>query len=182
MEIVELSLCNLNDINKANQPFEIIGKIIPTFANGKWTFTEELVEQLYVKEYPNDNGDYSGYIGNHDKTVFLAYIDGDCIGQIILRKDWNKYAFVEDICVAKSSRGQGVGSALIQKAIIWAKGRGLCGLALETQDNNLLACRFYSKCGFEIGGVNTMLYQNFDKPWSDEMAVLWYLRFSGAPN
>lgn len=179
MEIVELSRCNMNDINKPNQPFEVIGRIKPTFVNGKWAYTEEMAEQSYVKEYPNEDCDYSGYIGNTDKTVFLAYTDGDCVGQIILRKDWNKYAFVEDICVAKSSRGQGVGSALIQKAIIWAKERGLCGLALETQDDNLLACRFYSKCGFEIGAVNTMLYKNFNKPWSDEMAVLWYLKFNG---
>ena len=110
-------------------------------------------------------------------ALFLAYSDAECIGQIVLRKDWNKYAFVEDICVSKSSRGQGVGTALIQKAIEWAKDKKLYGLALETQDNNLLACRFYSKCGFVIGAVNTMLYKNFQKPWSDATAIFWYLKF-----
>ena len=45
---------------------------------------------------------------------------------------------------------------------------------VETQDNNLLACRFYEKCGFVIGAVNTMLYRNFN---NEEFAVFWYLSF-----
>ena len=174
MEIVKINQQNLKDINKANQPFEIIVKIRPQFADGIWTYTEEIYEQSYMKEYPNDPWDYAVYIDNSDKAVFFAYSDEECIGQIVLKKDWNRYVFIEDICVAESVRGQGVGTELIQKAIEWAKNSGLKGLALETQDNNLLACRFYAKCGFVIGAVNTMLYRNFD---SKEFAVFWYLRF-----
>ena len=117
--------------------------------------------------------DYAAYIDNPDKTIYLAYSGSECIGQIVLRKDWNRYAFIEDICVAQSARGQGVGTGLIQKAVQWAEDSGMKGLALETQDNNLLACRFYAKCGFVIGAVNTMLYRNFD---NEESAVFWYLR------
>jgi streptothricin acetyltransferase len=177
MEIVKLSSYTLKDMNKANEAFEIIGKLKPTFVNDEWTYTEEIYAHSYLHSYPDEDCDYSHYIENPDKAVFLAYSDKECVGQIVLRKDWNKYAFVEDICVSKSSRGQGVGTALIQKAIEWAKDKDLCGLALETQDNNLLACRFYSKCGFVIGAVNTMLYKNFDKPWSDATAIFWYLKF-----
>ena len=177
MEIVKLSFITLKDVNKANEPFEIIGRLKPNFLNDEWNYTEEIYDCPYLHLYPNEDCDYSLYIENPDKTVFLAYADKECVGQIVLRKDWNKYAFVEDICVSKSSRGQGIGSALIQKAIEWAKDKGLDGLALETQDNNLLACRFYSKCGFVIGAVNTMLYKNFTKPWSDATAIFWYLKF-----
>lgn len=174
MEIVKMNQHNLKDVNKANQPFEVIGKIIPAFADGTYTYTEELYEKPYMKAYPDDTWDYADYINNPDKTIYLAYSGSECIGQIILKKDWNKYAFIEDICVAKSARGKGIGSALIEKAIEWAKNTGLMGLALETQDNNLLACRFYVKCGFVIGAVNTMLYRNFN---DKESAVLWYLCF-----
>ena len=174
MEIVKINHQNLIDINKANQPFEIIGKIKPTYADGIWSYTEELYEQSYMKAYPNDTFDYAAYINNHDKAVFLAYSDTECIGQIVLKRDWNRYAFIEDICVANSARGQGVGTDLIEKAAEWAKNTGLKGLSLETQDNNLLACRFYAKCGFIIGAVNTMLYRNFD---NEEYAVFWYLKF-----
>lgn len=174
MEIVKINSQNLADINKANQPFEVIGKIKPVFADGIWTYTEQIYERSYMKAYPNDPLDYAVYIDNPDKTVFFAYSDAECIGQIILKRDWNGYAFIENLGVVKSARGQGVGSCLIQRAIEWAKNSALKGLALETQDNNLLACRFYAKCGFVIGAVNTMLYRNFD---NEEYAVFWYLQF-----
>ncbi len=51
----------------------------------------------------------------------------------------------------------------------------LHGLMLETQDNNLIACKFYHNCGFKIGSVDTMLYANFENNF--EKAVFWYLRF-----
>ncbi len=174
MEIIKINQQNFTDINKANQPFEVIGKIKPVFINGIWTYSEEIYEQSNMKVYPDDTWDYTTYINNPDKTIFLAYSDARCVGQIILKRDWNRYAFIEDICVAKSERGQGIGTGLIQKAIEWAEHSNLKGLALETQDNNLLACRFYAKCGFVIGAVNTMLYQNFH---NDEFAVFWYLLF-----
>ena len=140
MKIRKLSIANISDINKANEPFEIIGRIKPSFADGKWEYTEELYAAPYIKAYPNEDCDYSEYMEASDKAAFLAYSDGECIGQVILRKDWNQYAFIEDICVAKAARGKGVGSAMIRKAVEWAKEKKLCGLALETQDNNLLAC------------------------------------------
>lgn len=174
MEIVKINQQNLTDINKANQPFEVIGKIKPILAGRNWTYTEEIYEHPYIKGYSSDSGDYADYIDNPDKTVFFAYSGAECVGQIILKKDWNRYAFIEDICVVKSARRQGIGTALIQKAVEWAKNSGLKGLALETQDNNLLACRFYVKCGFVIGGVDTMLYRNFG---NEESAVFWYLQF-----
>ncbi len=174
MEIIKINQQNLADINKANQPFEIIGKIKPTFADGVWTYTEEIYEQSYMKVYTNDLCDYADYIDNPDKIIYFVYSGTDCIGQIILKRDWNGYAFIEDICVAKSARRQRIGTELIQKAIEWTKNSGLKGLALETQDNNLLACRFYAKCGFVIGAVNTMLYRNFD---NEEFAIFLYLQF-----
>ncbi|MCH5262333.1 MAG: GNAT family N-acetyltransferase [Lachnospiraceae bacterium] len=174
MEIIKLNDKNITDINKANQPFEIIGRINPTFADGNWTYIEEIYEQPYIKRYSNDSYDPTVYIDNPDKAIYLAYLNEECIGQIVLRRDWNQYAFIEDICVAQAFRGEGVGTALIQKATEWAKKSGLNGLALETQDNNLSACRFYTKCGFVIGAVNTMLYKNFD---NGEFAVFWYLKF-----
>lgn len=177
MKIEKLTSERLPDVNKPNQPFEIIGKLKVTFDNDKWSYTEELLEHPYMKSYPNDDCDYSDYIHNPDKIVFLAYIENKCIGQIVLRRDWNLYAFIEDICVSQSARGKGVGTALMQRAVEWAKESSLKGLALETQDNNVKACRFYVKCGFEIGSVNTMVYKNFEKPWSDEVMILWYLRF-----
>lgn len=177
MEIVEISKNNIKDIKGLDEPFEIIGKLKPSFANGEWSYTEELFEDSHMQSYPVDDNDYAEYVDCPYKNAFLAYVDGAFAGRIIVRKDWNKYVFIEDISVVKDYRGKGVGTALIQKTIEWAKKEGMDGLALETQDNNLLACRFYSKCGFKLGAVNTMLYKNLEKPYCDATAVYWYIIF-----
>lgn len=107
--------------------------------------------------------------------IYLYYQDDKCVGKVKLRKNWNRYAYIEDIAVCKGFRGQGIGSALINISIEWAKHKNLHGLMLETQDNNLIACKFYHNCGFKIGSVDTMLYANFENNF--EKAVFWYLRF-----
>lgn len=177
MRIEELSAERMGDMNRANEEFAVIGRIVPALQDGVWTYTEELFERPWTKTYPAEETDWREYIGSEEKTAFLAYEGDDCIGQIVLRADWNRYALIEDIGVAQAMRGRGVGRALIGKAQDWAHEHDLCGLALETQDNNLSACRFYTACGFKIGAVNTMLYRNFDRPYCDETAVFWYKRF-----
>lgn len=119
MKIVKINRQNIADINKANQPFEVIGKINPSYANGIWTYTEEIYEYSYMKAYQECARDYDAYINDPDKTIFFAYSDTGCIGQIILKSDWNGYAFIEDICVAESVRGRGIGTDLIGKSIEW---------------------------------------------------------------
>lgn len=175
MKIVPLSAENFKDVNRANQPFDIIGRLIPMFDGERWSYAEELFSEPGTKRYEDDSQEfYSSHLDAPDKAAYLAYSGGECTGRLVLRQDWNGYAFIEDICVARKARGQGVGSALIGKAVEWAKERGLSGVALETQDNNLLACRFYRKMGFQIGGVNTLFYRNFHNP---ETAIFWYLLF-----
>ena len=73
MKIIEINRQALADINKANQPFEVIGRIRPSFANGVWTYTEELYERPTIKAYLDDTWDYAAYIDNPDKTIFLAF-------------------------------------------------------------------------------------------------------------
>lgn len=118
------------------------------------------------------DGKTIGSIGLHQND--LAYDDGECVGQILLAKTWNKYAHIENISVARAYRGQKIGSALLAKAEEWAKANRLDALSLECQDNNVLASRFYKKNGFCIGGVNTGLYSQLGEPYASETAVFWY--------
>ena len=174
IRIAALTADRLADMNRANEPVDMIGRVCPSLSGGAWSYAEALDDVPSEKLYPVDDVDYAAYIDNPDRIADLAY-DGDrCVGQIVLRRDWNGYAFIEDIAVARAARGQGVGSALIGAAEAWAKQVGLRGLALETQDTNVWACRFYSKRGFRLGGVNTELYRALD---SQEIALFWYRRF-----
>jgi len=176
--IKKMTLENMNDINKANDSFNVIGRIIPTYENGIWSYVEELYSNPYEKKYDDEDiihYDYQKYANDNDYAIYFYYCDSKCVGQIILHSNWNKYSFIEDISVLRDYRGKGIGRALINTAIEWAKQNNLCGLMLETQDINLLACRFYNNLGMKIGAVDNMLYANF--PTCEEKAIFWYLKF-----
>ena len=57
---------------------------------------------------------------------------------------------------------------------LWASGRRLAGIRLETQSNNLAACRFYESCRFVLGGYDRHLYKALH-PGTREVALFWYL-------
>ncbi len=174
MMITKMTRFNMKDFNKPNEPFVVSGRIIPSFENNVWTYTEEKFAKPYVKKYDDEDIDVS-YIEEEDKVVFFYYAENDCVGRSKLRSNWNGYALIEDIAVAKDYRKNGVGTALLHKAIEWAKENHLCGLMLETQDINVSACHFYAKNNFVIGAVDTMLYSNFST--ANEIAVFWYCKF-----
>lgn len=173
--IVEMTHDNLSELNKANQPFDVIGYLDIKFEKGEWRYTEVLSDKIKSKQYPNFDGAVTeDYISSSNRIVYLAYNDGKCVGQILISKTWNNYAHIKDISVAKDCREQGIGTALLEKAEEWAKMNQLKALSLECQDNNILASRFCQKYGFEIGGVNTKLYSMLGEPYSSETAVFWY--------
>ncbi|SDP47796.1 Acetyltransferase (GNAT) family protein [Litchfieldia salsa] len=164
----------MKDYNKPNESFVVSGRIIPTLENNAWKYTEEQFSKPYFKKYDDDEIDVS-YIEEGGKVVFLYYVENNCIGRIKIRSNWNGYARIDDIAVAIDHRKNGVGTALLNKAIDWAKENNSSGLMLETQDINVSACRFYAKNHFVIGGVVTMLYSNFSTV--NEIAVFWYCKF-----
>jgi len=172
--IIQMTRSNMHDFNQSNESFIVTGRIIPKYENGHWTYTEETFSEPYVKQYEKDEIDLS-YVEDNEKAVFFYYSDNNCVGQIMLSSHWNGYALVEDIAVRQDWRHMGVGTALLKKAVEWAKERHFIGLTLETQDVNVSACRFYAKNGFVIGGIDHMLYSSF--PTANEVAVFWYYRF-----
>ena len=72
-----------------------------------------------------------------------------------------------------------VGTCLIPRAKAWAREMSLSGLMLETQDNNMGACRLNMSCGFKLKGFDTCLYAGIEG-CRDEIALYWYYTFDGA--
>lgn len=66
--------------------------------------------------------------------------------------------------------------SLVDQALAWARDGGMPGIRLETQSNNVGACRFYVRCGFVLGGHDRCLYQALH-PGTREVALFWYLFF-----
>lgn len=98
------------------------------------------------------------------------------MGQVVVKRNWNDYAYIEDIKVDKRFRRYGIGRKLIEQVKCWAKDRGMPGIMLETQNNNVSACKFYESCGFFIGGFDMCVYKGMHKH-TDEIAVYWYFIF-----
>jgi RimJ/RimL family protein N-acetyltransferase len=63
------------------------------------------------------------------------------------------------VLVGSGWRGRGVGSALVQAAIDWARGRGLHKLCLEVFAHNTAAIALYRKCGFAEEGRRVKQYR-----------------------
>jgi GNAT superfamily N-acetyltransferase len=84
-------------------------------------------------------------------------------------------ALLWDIRVAPSSRGRGVGRALLGAAEAWAQSRDARWLEVETQNINAPACRFYERNGFVLRSVDPFAYPSLPT----ETQLLWYKRLAG---
>jgi streptothricin acetyltransferase len=134
----------------------------------------------YRKCYgPHAGDDPSAHLKAPDKAVFLAYLDGSVAGRVIVSEGWNGYAWIDDIAVDVRRRRAGVGRALMDRAVAWAVERSLPGIRLETQDNNVPACKFYESYGFHLGGFDRDLYRGLDEE-TKEIALFWYLPLRAA--
>ncbi|MBG9917366.1 streptothricin acetyltransferase [Bacillus sonorensis] len=174
-KIIEMTLKNNKDYDP-NQTFMVIGRLIPKYEDNSWTYQEEIYEKPYESKY-EENEDFDEYIDSEDSVVFLYYVGETCLGHIKLHTiEEIKYASIDKLFVSNSHRGKGIGTALLNRAKEWAINKGTKGFMLETQDVNLLACRFYLKNGFVIGSVDNMIYKH-SRRYSNEKAVFFYLKF-----
>ena len=130
----------------------------------------------YEKLLSIDTEDYTTFIDNPQKAIFFADVAGKPVGQIKMLPWWNKYAYVEELVVDTEFRGKGIGRSLLTHAIDWAKHQGFPGITLETQNNNVPACKLYEKCGFVLGGFDSYVYKNFPEN-QGEIGLYWYLIF-----
>lgn len=111
---------------------------------------------------------------------FIAYENERAIGSMTLvyntpnvnmlsnRKD---LTVIWDIRVAPDYKYQGIGTQLFDYAVKWAKKRGCKQLKIETQNNNVYACKFYAKQGCILGEINKYAYYG---EYDDEVMLIWY--------
>ncbi|MDA1531026.1 streptothricin N-acetyltransferase SatA [Bacillus cereus group sp. TH260-2LC] len=178
--IRELEKNDLDNFPEIDDSFIVNARLILSLSkvNRHIEYTVEDVpryEKIYLQ---NDNEEltYNEYINKPNQVIYIALLHNQIIGFIVLKKNWNRYAYVEDITVDKKYRTLGVGKQLIDQAKQWAKEGNMPGIMLETQNNNVAACKFYEKCGFVIGGFDFLVYKGLDMT-NDEVAMYWYFHF-----
>ena len=173
--IKELDSSMIKDIHRIESEISIDSKLVLDLKENCLSYSIVSIPGA-TKRFSQDEYDYTTYPDDPEKTAFLIYIDNQVTGEIILKKNWNRFALVEWIGIDRNHRRLGIGRALMERAIRWARDKNLPGVMLETQDHNVGACRFYESCGFVLRGFDTHLYQASEE-YREEIALFWYLTF-----
>ena len=165
---------DLADVLALDGTFTVEAELLPSARDGIVTYEIKPVP-AYPKRYAdNEEDDLAGFIDAPDKMFLLAYLDDRLAGHVSVAVHWNRYAFIDHLAVDTRARRHGVGGALIGRAIDWARERRLPGVMLETQNNNVAACKLYERLGFTLGGFDRFLYRG-EMPETREIALFWYL-------
>lgn len=91
-----------------------------------------------------------------DAAVFVAELDGDLVGRLSVSRDPHPAsAHVADLgmMVAAGQRRRGIGRALLEAAMAWARHAGVRKLELHVFPWNEAALALYASCGFQRVGV-----------------------------
>lgn len=172
IEIKEIDSGHKNDINIPNEPFQMFGKVIPSYVDEHWSYKTVYFEPDKITEmcFPDENYDFEAM----QDDIFVGAYDGEqCIGLAILKPGFFKYMYLYDFKVNGSYRGQHIGTRIIEKAKEIAVREGYRGIYAEGQDNNPGACLFYLHSGFYIGGLNTNVYKGTSQEGKAD--IIFYL-------
>jgi len=152
--------------------------LVESIARPQWRDSRLVLDTIpvapYTKHYEDDEEDTPPAAESH-----VAHVDGQTAGELRCSPHWNGYLYVHDVVVRAEFRRQGVGRALVQRAILRSQELQLGGVMLETQNTNLPACRLYASCGLELGGFDGLLYRALTPP-TTEIALFWYWLPSGS--
>ena len=130
----------------------------------------------YRKCYGIDPDEFASYRGGKGSDIFMAYLDNQPVGHVVVSTHWNGFAHVDELAVIAGARRHGVARSLLEVVRFWSHKKNLPGIMLETQNNNLGACRLYERCGYQVGGIDDLRYRGID-PQTREVAIFWYLIF-----
>ena len=130
----------------------------------------------YRKCYGIDPDEFASYRGGTGSDIFMAYLDNQPVGHVVVSTHWNGFAHVDELAVIAGARRHGVARSLLEVVRFWSHKKNLPGIMLETQNNNLGACRLYERCGYQVGGIDDLRYRGID-PQTREVAIFWYLIF-----
>ena len=98
-------------------------------------------------------------------AVYVAEDEGRIVGRLSIARDQHPASYhVADLglMVAESHRRRGVGQALLEAAVVWARSRDVTKLELHVFPHNEGAIALYERFGFEREGYRKRHYQRPD--------------------
>ena len=101
----------------------------------------------------------------HRGRCFVAEADERIVGEMILL-DTRPYTMeLVNLAVEEAWQNRGVGTALVQFAIAYARGQQVRTLELGTGNSGIAQMALYQKCGFRIVGVDLDFFtRNYVQP------------------
>jgi ribosomal protein S18 acetylase RimI-like enzyme len=122
---------------------EVTSEVVEAFAG--------LLPQLSRSAKPLDAAALRTIVSSPAVTMLLARSEGTIVGSLTLAMfpiPTGLRAWIEDVVVDESARGQGVGSVLTQEAMRLAREAGARTLDLSTRPARTAAGRLYERAGF----------------------------------
>jgi len=119
---------------------------------------QRLVPQLTQNNPPPSLDDLTALVHEASSTLLLARDDsGGIIGALnltVYRVPTGMRSIIEDVIVDLSARGQGVGEALMNRAIEIARSKGAANITLTSNPARVAANSLYLKMGFQKRETN----------------------------
>jgi dTDP-4-amino-4,6-dideoxy-D-galactose acyltransferase len=84
--------------------------------------------------------------------VLVARDSGKIVGMVTVGKK-NERGDIGLFAVDSGMRGRKLGTALVSGARAWARRKGFRYAQVVTQGENVTACKFYEKCGYQIDKI-----------------------------
>lgn len=106
---------------------------------------------------------WNEYLEVEGSVMLVAEDEGKLVGMATLKK---KGPADLGMLVAADSRGKGIGVALLESCIAWAKANGHYKITLQVWPHNQPAITLYERYGFEREGY-------LRKHWRRESGELW---------
>ena len=119
---------------------------------------QRLVPQLTNNNPPPSLNDLTALVRDSSSTLMVARKDsGEIVGTLTLtvyRVPTGIRSIIEDVIVANSARGQGIGEALMKRAIEVAREKGASNISLTSNPMRESANRLYLRMGFKKRETN----------------------------
>ncbi|KAL7919116.1 acyl-CoA N-acyltransferase [Trichoderma austrokoningii] len=173
MEIYRATSLTKNDISGRDFTFEVSAEVAKPY--DALIRDEAIVTNpvpVVKKDFGFDELEFKN-IRDHDAALFTLVEDEKVYGYIHAIKSWNNMVEIRWIVLDASIRDHGYGKMLLDEVLTWARRLGVAGIRLESQSNNVPACRFYKRYGFKFGGYDEYLYRGIVQN-KHETAFFWY--------
>ena len=189
MKVVEEPLSRLAEHGTVPIAFEVRTRLRPEPAEsglGGIRLVEEPVDPPYLKDYDATSEEGPARWlrrWNWDTSswgLLVAYEGSRRVGGAVLARRTANVNMLEgrddlavlwDFRVHPDCRGAGVGQRLFEASVDWARRHGCVELKIETQNNNVPACRFYARQGCRLGAIVSRAYAELP----DEIQLIWRL-------